>query len=183
MGRCALAPHSLVVRRFQVMSKLDLKNKFLPKYWWIKHRLKDIGWNSRGMMVPVTTCIGGFVWLLIDPCPEPVVVLITGLLASIVWKRENNDAWYTNAQGNIFKVNFRCDTDGESKRIKLAKDFINKFDFVFKYKINPSAGDSPLEVTIDLIFSDDEDFIKRACGHGYVTRVWKNGSEIYQGGC
>ncbi|MUJ39703.1 hypothetical protein [Aliivibrio fischeri] len=148
-------------------------------YYQVKNKLSDFLWGTNNYTVPFVTAICGSVWLFIEPGPEPIVVLLTSLIAVSVSKKNTNDKWYTTTQCDLYIISFRCDTLTKSERLVLAKEFTNKINFLCKYKVLVSEGDSLSKLYLDAVIDNHEDFFAIATKHFVLYYIEKNGVEIF----
>ena len=157
-----------------------LANQTLKIYYSFKRKVSDILWGTNNHGVPIATAIGGSIWFILEPAPEPAVVFITSFLAVLVSRKHNNDYWYTKTQGNLYEIGSRSDTLSEQERIELAKSFVANIDFLCKYKIVPAKGDSLNLLYIDTFDHNDSRFIEKARKQFVVYYINKNGKQIYE---
>lgn len=156
--------------------------EFKNKLRWVKYRIRDFIWNNRGLLVPGGTGLASIIWFIIEPSPEPIVLLSTTFLAAFVWNREKTDVWYTTTQGIRYEIFFRADGTTHKERLALVNEFIDKFEFIYKWAFLSLDGDSINTITIDTLDDDHKKIIKQAYEMFALYSVTKNGHQIHERG-
>ncbi|PIB16915.1 hypothetical protein [Vibrio rotiferianus] len=155
-------------------------NKYYQFKYLIRYKVKDFIWANKYIFVPLGTAIASLIWYFLDSGPEPIVLVVSSLIATFVLKIEKSDAWYTKIQGDVYEIRSRSDLDSEKTRVKNAEKFISVLPFVYKYQFIPAKGDSLNLLVVDSIISNDEQFIELAKNHFFVYYIEKNGKQIYE---
>ena len=156
--------------------------KLINKLRGIKYKSRDWLWNNRTMLVPVGTGIASTVWFIIEPSPEPIVLLSTAFLAAFVLEREKNETWYTVKIGVRYEICFRLDGSTHKERIKKIEQFIKEFDTVFKWSFVSKDGDGINRVVIETTEENKDKFLKLSHEYFCLYSVSMNNREIYERG-
>ncbi|MDA3946370.1 MAG: hypothetical protein PF439_06795 [Helicobacteraceae bacterium] len=152
-------------------------NKWFLQY---KYLLLDTLWNNKGLVVPLGTTIGSSIWFLIEPGPEPIVLIVTSVLAALVFAKEGKDQWHSSTQGHMYEIVTRSDTLSRSERNTAAKQFLEELEFYYKYQFVPGAGDGPNHLVVDTIINNENEFIEKTRKAFYVYFINKDGKTIYE---
>jgi len=128
----------------------------------------------------MATALGSFIWLILEPSPEPTVVFITSVLAFMIGKRKNNDYWYSKNQGDMYAINFRAEGLSIEQQKIRAKTLINNISFVCKWKLALENQESMAILYIDAVACNDSRLIAQARENLFVYTIEKNGELIHE---
>ena len=130
--------------------------------------------NYRSAVVPGITSLMCVVWLVLEPGPEPVVVMFGALLATYISYAQLRDTWKNEIQGNLYTIHYRGNPE-------FIHDLSNQL-LVVKWTEEIHNAEGHTTLNMDAIGPVLPEKIHEIARESYRSLYWinKNGKQIWE---